>query len=225
MTDGYSRDEFMRRLQEIGGAQYHDRHPLHQRMHAGALTQDELRRWIANRFYYQRSIPVKDALIVSKLPTPSDRREWLKRIVDQDGAQEGEGGLEGWLTLCDAAGVDRERAADPTAVLPGVRFATDAYVNFCRERPWPEAVASSLTQLFTSDLMRTRIEAFKQHYTWIDPAGHEYFKSRIDQEPDYSKHALDLVLRGATTRADQDQALAAVAFKCDVLWSIADAIA
>jgi pyrroloquinoline-quinone synthase len=186
MADTYSRDEFVRRVPAIGEEKYHDRHDFHQRMHAGKLSQDELRRWIANRFYYQQSLPIKDALIVAKLPTSADRREWTARIVDQDGAAEGEGGLEGWLKLCDAAGVDRAAVIAGGSVLPGMRFATDAYVSFCREQPWPEAVASSLTQLFTTDLMRPRIEAFERHYDWIDPAGRDYFKSRIDREPHYS---------------------------------------
>ena len=149
---------------------------------------------------------------------------WLQRLVDHDGAAEGQGGIEAWLRLAVAVGLTREEVLDERHVLPGVRFAVDANVTFARTRPWVEAVAATLTELFAPDLMRERIAAFERFYPWVDPAGLGYFKARLTQAPRDASYALDLVIRHCTTRARQEQAVAALAFKCAVLWGVLDAI-
>ncbi|MCZ4603858.1 pyrroloquinoline-quinone synthase PqqC [Streptomyces sp. Lzd4kr] len=211
-------------MRAVTAARYHDRHPFNLRMHKGELTPVELRRWIANRFHYQRHIPVKDALILAKLDRPAPRRAWLRRIRDHDGTAEGEGGIERWLRLGEAAGLDREELWDASRLLPGVRLAVDGYVNFCRLSPVAEAVAASLTELSAPDLMRTRIAAFETHYPWIDPAGLAYFRTRVGQGARDGEEALALVLERARTREQQERAVAALAFKCDVLWALLDAV-
>ncbi|WP_435887750.1 pyrroloquinoline-quinone synthase PqqC [Streptomyces chartreusis] len=216
--------EFTGRLRAVTAARYHDRHPFNLRMHKGELAPAELRRWIANRFHYQRHIPVKDALILAKLERPAPRRAWLRRIRDHDGTAEGEGGIERWLRLGEAAGLDREALWDTSRALPGVRLAVDGYVNFCRLSPVVEAVAASLTELSAPDLMRTRIAAFETHYPWIDPAGLAYFRTRVGQGARDGEEALALVLERARTREQQERAVAALAFKCDVLWALLDAV-
>ncbi len=216
--------EFIRRLREVGERKYHDKHPFHLRMHQGQLAETEVRDWILNRFYYQRNIPIKDAVILSKLPTREDRRKWLQRIIDHDGRGGEEGGIEAWLRLGAAAGLQRAEMIDDRHVLPGARFAVDAYVNFCRLKEWPEAVAASLTELFAPDLVSKRIEVFEKHYSWVKPWGLEYFRRRLRQAPRDADHALDLVVGNARSRADQEKAVAALSFKCDVLWSLLDAV-
>ncbi|GAU69215.1 coenzyme PQQ synthesis protein C [Streptomyces sp. NBRC 110611] len=215
---------FEERLRSVARDSYHDRHPFNIRMHRGELSPDELRRWIRNRFHYQRHIPVKDALIMAKLRTPELRRMWLRRIQEHDGQQDGEGGIERWLRLGEAAGLDRSLLMDDTGVLPGVRLAVDGYVNFCRLRSPLEAVAASLTELSAPDIMRTRIDAFEQHYRWIDAEGLSYFRGRQSQGHRDSKEALALVLDWARTGAEQELAVAALTFKCQVLWSLLDAV-
>jgi pyrroloquinoline-quinone synthase len=168
---------------------YHDQHPFHVRMNAGRLSRRQIRGWVANRYYYQENIPRKDAAILANCPDLEVRRRWIRRIVDHDGTAGGEGGIEAWLHLGEAVGLSREEVADGRHVVPGVRFAVDAYVTFARTKPWVEAVASSLTELFAPDLMAERLAAFERHYTWIDSGG-----------------------------------LAYLSFKCDVLWSVMDAI-
>ncbi|MFV0134231.1 pyrroloquinoline-quinone synthase PqqC [Streptomyces sp. HMX87] len=224
LTEPWSPAEFETRLRAVGEERYHDRHPFNLRMHSGELRPAELRRWIANRFHYQRHIPVKDALITAKLDTPALRRMWLRRIQDHDGAAAGEGGIERWLRLGEAAGLDREALLGADDVLPGVRLAVEGYVNFCRLHPPLEAVAASLTELSAPDLMRARIDAFERHYPWIEPEGLAYFRSRVSQGRRDSREALGLVLEWARTRDDQERAVAALRFKCDVLWSLLDAV-
>jgi pyrroloquinoline-quinone synthase len=218
--------EFEKRLRALVDRRYHHHHPFNLRMHRGELTPEELRRWILNRFHYQRHIPVKDALILAKLPGPELRRMWIRRIHDHDGTGEdgAEGGIERWLRLGEAAGLDRAALLSGDDVLPGVRLAVDGYVNLCRLASPLEAVASSLTELFAPDLMRVRIEAFERHYAWIDAAGLRYFRTRISQGRHDSGEAIGLVLRWASGRADQERALAALSYKCDVLWSLLDAV-
>ncbi|QHA07788.1 pyrroloquinoline-quinone synthase PqqC [Streptomyces broussonetiae] len=219
--------EFTGRLRAVTALRYHDRHPFNQRMHRGELTRAELRRWIAARFHYQRHIPVKDALILAGLDRPEERRAWLRRIHDQDGtdadSREG-GGIERWLRLGEAAGLARADLLDTSRVPPGVRFAVEAYVTFCRRRPVLEAVAASLTELSAPDLMRTRIAAFERHYPWIDPAGLAYFRARVTQGARDAEQALALVLARARTREEQQRAVAALEFKCEVLWALLDAV-
>ncbi|MFJ3304050.1 pyrroloquinoline-quinone synthase PqqC [Streptomyces sp. NPDC086549] len=216
--------EFTGRLRAVTAERYHDRHPFNLRMHRGELAPGELRRWIANRFHYQRHIPVKDAFILAKLDRPALRRSWLRRIRDHDGTTDGEGGIERWLRLGEAAGLTRDELWDASRVLPGVRQAVERYVAFCRLRPVLEAVAASLTELSAPGLMRTRIAAFEHHYPWIDPAGLAYFRTRVDQGARDGEEALALVLSWARTREQQERAVAALAFKCEVLWALLDSV-
>jgi pyrroloquinoline-quinone synthase len=206
------------------GARYHDLHPFHVRMNEGQLSREELQRWVANRYYYQRSIPIKDAAILSNCPDPDVRREWIQRILDHDGTEPGAGGIESWLRLGSALGVERDELTDERLVLPGVRYAVDAYVNFCRTRPWVEAVAASLTELFGPGAIRVRVDALEEHYPWIDPAGLDYFRARLHQAPRDAQYALDVVVERCRTREQQDRAVAALAFKCDLLWAQLEAI-
>ena len=161
-------EEFVARLR-AQGSRYHNLHAFHVRMDAGELTREELQRWVANRFYYQKCIPLKDAAILSNCPDIEVRREWINRIIDHDGTAAGEGGIESWVRLGEALGVPRDELLSERRVLPAVRYAVDAYVNFARQRPWIEAVASSLTELFGPAAIRVRLAALEEHYPWIDP--------------------------------------------------------
>ena len=225
LTDptGTATDEFVAALREHS-RRYHDQHPFHRRMNAGELDPEQIRCWVANRFCYQAAIPRKDAAILANCPDREVRRRWLRRIVDHDGTADGEGGIEAWLRLGEAVGFTRRELEDERHVVPGVRFAVDAYVTFARTRPWVEAVASSLTELFAPDLMAERLAAFERHYTWIDPQELTYFRARLTQAPRDSAHALEVVTEHCRTPEQQAAALAALSFKCDVLWSMLDAI-
>jgi pyrroloquinoline-quinone synthase len=225
LTDpiGTATDEFVAALREHS-RRYHDQHPFHRRMNAGELDPEQIRCWVANRFCYQAAIPRKDAAILANCPDRAVRRRWLRRIVDHDGTADGEGGIEAWLRLGEAVGLTRGEMEDQRHVVPGVRFAVDAYVTFARTRPWVEAVASSLTELFAPDLMAERLAAFERHYTWIDPQELTYFRARLSQAPRDSAHALEVVTEHCRTPEQQAAALAALSFKCDVLWSMLDAI-
>jgi pyrroloquinoline-quinone synthase len=223
-TELWDKETFLARLRELGAKQYHHRHPFHIRMNAGNLAPDDIRAWVANRFYYQRNLPIKDAAIISNCPILEVRRIWLHRITDHDGSAPGTGGIETWLKLAEACGMTREEILDERHVVPAVRFAVDAYVNFARSKPWPIAVASSLTELFAPDLMAERLAAFQKHYTWIKPEGFDYFRGRVTQARVDSDEGLQLTLQYCGTLALQQEAVRALSFKCNVLWSILDGI-
>lgn len=216
-------EEFRERLQGVYGL-YHHLHPFHVRMNAGELSPAQVRGWAANRCYYQRSIPMKDAAILSNCPDREVRRMWLHRISDHDGARDGEGGIEAWLRLGEACGLCREEMLDERHVIPGVRFAVDAYVNLARTKPWPVAVASSLTELFAPDLMADRIEAFQKHYAWVPAWGLEYFRARVPRARTDSDEAMKLTLRYCDTRELQEDAVRALRTKCEILCAMLDAI-
>jgi pyrroloquinoline-quinone synthase len=220
----WSNKTFVSELRKVGGASYHSKHPFHLLMNAGKLGPPAIQTWVANRFYYQVNIPIKDAAILSNCPLREVRRVWLHRISDHDGAQGDEGGIEAWLRLGSACGLGRRELIAQKHVLPGVRFAVDAYVNFTRRELWPIAVASSLTELFAPDLMARRLEAFRRHYRWVDPRGLDYFSRRLSQAPRDSGEGLELTLRYCATREMQEAAVRALQFKCDLLWSMLDAI-
>lgn len=198
---------------------YWGTHPFHRRLHTGELDERELKIWAANRWYYQRVLPQKDAAIISNCPLPEIRRQWLDRIVYHDG-----GGIERWLRLCEAVGLTRDEVLDERHVTPGVRFAVDAYVTFARTKPWWEAVASGLTEMFAGHLMQQRVADMLAHYPWIAREDLAYFTNRIDKVSGEGKDTLDIVVRHCVTREQQDRAIAALSFKCDVLWSMLDAI-
>jgi pyrroloquinoline-quinone synthase len=219
----WPREEFVARLR-AQGARYHNLHPFHRRMDAGQLTREELRRWVANRFYYQRCIPLKDAAILANCSEVGVRREWIQRIIDHDGTADGTGGIESWVRLGEALGVSRGDLVSERHVLPAVRYAVDAYVNFARQKPWIEAVASSLTELFGPAAIRVRLDALERHYQWIDPVGLEYFRTRLVQAPRDAQYALRLTVERCRTYEQQAAAVAALRFKTEMLWAQLEAI-
>ena len=216
---------FLDRLRDEGARRYHDEHPFHRRMHDGALSRAELQRWVQNRYYYQTRIPIKDALILAKSDDVGFRRMWIQRIHDHDGAVGDEGGLARWQRLGDAVGLDRAELVACTRVLPGVRFACDAYVHFVRDASLVEAVASSLTECFAPDLMVKRIAAWETHYPWVEPAGLDYFRTRVRQGRRDSEQAIAFVLAHAQTAELQDRCVAALVRKTEILWHLLDAVA
>ncbi|WHT18709.1 pyrroloquinoline-quinone synthase PqqC [Crossiella sp. CA-258035] len=221
--DVLSREDFLAALRGLSH-RYWGTHPFHQRMHAGELSEHELRTWAANRWYYQCMLPQKDAAIISNCPLPEVRRHWLDRIVYHDGRTEGEGGAESWLRLCQAVGLSREEVLDQRHVAPGTRFAVDAYVTFARQQPWIIGIASGLTEMFAGHLMRQRVADVLANYAWIRREDLAYFTTRIDKVAGEGKETVDLVLEHCVTRELQDAAVAALSFKCDVLWSMLDSI-
>jgi pyrroloquinoline-quinone synthase len=193
-------------------------------MHAGELSREQIQGWVLNRFYYQTRIPIKDAILISKSEDPAFRRSWIRRIHDHDGLQEGEGGLASWLRLAKGVGLDVEEVKSLRRVLPAVRFACDAYVQLVRERPLLEAVASSLTEFFSPDIMARRIVAWEQHYPWVDPETMEYFRGRVTRAKADSHEAIDYVLAHAKTREEQERCVDALITKTQILWALLDAV-
>jgi pyrroloquinoline-quinone synthase len=219
----WSIEEFERQLRTKGD-RYHIHHRFQVRMNAGYCTREQVRGWVCNRFYYQINIPLKDAAILSNCPDRAVRREWIKRIVDHDGTEGEEGGIEAWIRLGVATGLERDEITSLRRVLPGVRFAVDAYVNLARTRPWQEAVCASLTELFAPEIHKNRLAGWPQHYPWIEVHGLEYFRSRLAQVRRDVDHGLALTLAYFRTREQQERALEILQFKLDVLWSMLDAM-
>ncbi len=216
---------FVERLRAAGGSRYHHTHPFNLRMHEGALTKPELERWVLNRFYYQTRIPIKDAIILSKSEDPTFRRAWIRRIGDHDGHAEGEGGLFEWLVLARGLGLDEDEVRSGRRVLPAVRYACDAYVELVRTRSLVEAVASSLTEHFAPDIMRTRVAAWERHYPWVHKDALAYFRSRVPRAARDAEEALAFVVAGATSAAVEDACVRALVDKCKILWALLDAVA
>ncbi len=220
----WSLADFEARLRRVGTERYHDKHPFNLRMHAGLLSPEELQTWVRNRYYYQTRIPVKDAAILGKSSDSTFRREWVQRLHDHDGRAPGEGGLELWLRLAEAAGLARDEVASLDFVLPGVRRACDAYVELVERADLLTAVAASLTELFAGNIMAARISAFERHYPWVDAEGLAYFRSRTTIAPRDAAYGLAFVVEQAGTLADQQRCLDALARKCEILWSLLDAV-
>lgn len=218
-----SRQELRDRLQAVGDSRYHHRHPFHLRMHQGELTRGQLQAWALNRYYYQSRIPMKDSLILAKSDDPAFRRAWRKRILDHDGDKDGYGGVEKWIQLAEASGLAREQVIPCTGILPGVRYAVDAYLALVRDSSLLVAVASSLTELFSRDLISLRMDQMRIHYPYLVP-GLAYFVGRLTQAPEDATFAFDYVATHAKTREEQEQVISALEAKCAILWAQLDAI-
>jgi len=218
-----SNDEFRARLREVGEKRYHHRHPFHLLMHDGTLTRGQLQAWVLNRYYYQSRIPMKDCLILARCDDAAFRRAWSKRILDHDGRSSDPGGIEKWLKLAEAAGLQQDRVRCGKEVLPGVRYAVDAYLQLVSDKSFLEAVASSLTELFSRDLISLRVERLCRHYPWL-AGGLEYFEARLTQAPEDAQFALSWVMEHARSREQQEAAIDALAAKCDILWAQLDAL-
>jgi len=217
-------DELEARLRQIGATRYHHLHPFHERLHGGELSLNQVRAWALNRYYYQSMIPVKDASVLSRMHEPELRRIWRQRILDHDGEREGDGGIVRWLKLTDGLGLDRDYVVSTVGILPGTKFAVDAYVHFVRERSLLEAIASSLTELFSPTIIGQRVSGMLANYDFVSKETLAYFDNRLTQAPRDADFALDYVKKHAV-RPDQQQAvIQALEFKCSVLWSQLDAL-
>jgi coenzyme PQQ biosynthesis protein C len=211
-------------LRRIGAERYHNLHPFHKLLHGGKLNRGQVQAWALNRYYYQSRIPMKDAALLSRVDDAELRRAWRQRIVDHDGNAPGEGGVARWLALTDGLGLDRDYVASTDGVLPATKFAVDAYIHFVRERTLVEAVASSLTELFAPGIISERVAGMLAGYDFIDREKLAYFNARLTQAPRDAAFALDYVKRMARSAEQQQAALAALRFKCDVLWAQLDAL-
>jgi coenzyme PQQ biosynthesis protein C len=224
VTRPLSPDELESELRAIGDARYHNKHPFHRMMNAGELTKGQLQAWSLNRYYYQSMIPVKDAVILSRMETADMRRAWRQRIIDHDGDSDDQGGIARWLALTDGLGIERDYVASGRGILPATRFAVDAYVNFVRVKPLLEAIASSLTEMFSPATIGERVHGMLKNYSFLSPEVLAYFEKRLTQAPRDANFALDYVKREARTPDRQQAVLAALGFKCDVLWAQLDAL-
>jgi coenzyme PQQ biosynthesis protein C len=211
-------------LRAIGVARYHNKHPFHVKMNTGQLNKKQLQAWSLNRYYYQSMIPVKDAVILSRMENADMRRIWRQRIIDHDGDSDDKGGIARWLALTDGLGLDRDYVLSGRGILPGTRFAVDAYVNFVRTKPMVEAIASSLTEMFSPATIGERVHGMLAHYDFLSPDVLAYFEKRLTQAPRDADFALAYVKREARTPEQQQAALNALSFKCDVLWAQLDAL-
>jgi pyrroloquinoline-quinone synthase len=218
-----SAEELKAQLRQVGEERYHHRHPFHLMMHEGQLSRGQLQAWALNRYYYQSIIPIKDAIILSRSDDPDFRRAWRKRVVDHDGNETQEGGIERWIRLAEATGLERERVLKGDEVLPATKYAVDAYLSLVKNRSFLEAVASSLTEMFSRDLIALRMDRLRQYYPWLS-GGLDYFTARLDQAPEDARFALQWVTENAHTRPEQEMVIAALRAKCDILWAQLDAL-
>lgn len=219
----WTREEFEAKLR-AKEKYYHINHPFHVLMNSGKLEKKAIQGWVANRFYYQTSIPIKDAAIMANCRDRDVRRSWVQRIIDHDGTHEDPGGIEAWLQLGEAVGLTREELWSDEHVLPGVRFAIDAYVNFARHATWQEAACSSLTELFAPKIHQNRLDNWPNHYPWIDKDGYSYFRKRLNEARRDVEHGLSITLDHFRTREQQEHALGLLQFKLDILWTMLDAM-
>jgi len=217
----WTREEFEQKLRDKE-KYYHINHEFHILMNTGKLDKPAIQGWVANRFYYQTTIPIKDAAIMANCPDRDARRKWVKRIIDHDGEEGEDGGIEAWLQLGEAVGLTREELISYEHVLPGVRFAIDAYLNFARRAPWEEAASSSLTELFAPKIHQKRLDKWPEHYPWIDDKGYNYFRKRLSEARRDVQHGLDITLDYYKTREDQERMLGILQFKLDILWTMLD---
>ena len=219
-----TREEFEARLRQIGAERYHDKHPFHHLLHGGGCTPDQVRAWVINRYYYQHSIPMKDAAFMSRVESPDLRRAWRSRIEDHDGTDTNPGGIKRWLKLAEAVGLDPDYVASTEGVMPATKFAVDAYVRFVRDKTLLEAVAASLTELFAPEIHADRIQGLLKNYDFADHSSLSYFQNRLKEAPKDVAFGLKWVLDHADTQEKQDMAANALIFKTDVLWSQLDAL-
>jgi coenzyme PQQ biosynthesis protein C len=216
--------ELERAIEEIGARRYHHLHPFHALLHGGKCTKGQVQAWALNRYYYQAMIPVKDASLIARCDDPDLRREWRSRLIDHDGQTETDGGIARWLTLTDALGLDRAYVISSAGLLPATRFAVDAYVHFVRNKTLLEAVASSLTELFSPRIISERVEGMLKNYDFVSSDALAYFSERPPLARRDSEFALAYVKHHATTPEAQRAVLSALEFKCDALWAMLDAL-
>jgi pyrroloquinoline quinone biosynthesis protein D len=224
LTPLMTEQEFEDALREIGATRYHNLHPLHRLMHDGRCTKTQLQAWALNRYFYQAMIPIKDATILSRIEDPALRRIWRQRIIDHDGEQEGDGGVHRWIKLAEGLGLDRDLVIGAHAILPIIRYAVEAYVHFCATKSLLEAIASSLTELFSPDIIGERVSGMLAHYDFIARDTLAYFTARPPQARRDADFAMAWVKANACSAEQQQAALRALEFKCDVLWAQSDAL-
>lgn len=200
---------------------YHVNHPFDKLLQSGRASREMLQVWAANRYYYQDTIPRKDAAIISKCPDSSVRAHWCAHVATHDV----DGALAEWLQLTRALGLSDDSVVRGDLLLPATRFACDAYHTFCRDAPWQEGVCASMTHLFAGDIHRLRISNWPERYPWLAPEAFDYFKNRTQTLPGEIEVSLRLVAdHFATSGAAIARAVEIVRFKQDVLWCMQDAL-
>lgn len=219
----WTKEEFKNKIMTLE-SRYHIHHPFHIAMNSGQCNKQQIQGWILNRFYYQINIPRKDAALLANCPDQTIRRQWLQRIIDHDGQKNNEGGIAAWIQLGEACDLSRTEIISLKHVLPGVRFAVDAYVRFAQQRPWQETVCASLTELFAPKIHTERLKNWPTYYPWININGLQYFRTRLNEAPRDVAYGLSLTLNYFRTRTEQEQALEIIQFKLDILWSMLDAM-
>jgi coenzyme PQQ biosynthesis protein C len=224
VTNLLSEAEIETRLRDIGAHRYHRLHPFHHLLHGGGCSKGQVQAWALNRYYYQSMIPIKDAHVIARCDDPELRRIWRSRLVDHDGERADDGGIARWLKLTDGLGLDRDYVVSLRGLLPATRFAVDAYVHFTREKTLLEAIASSLTELFSPQIIGERIEGMLGNYDFVSNDTLSYFVKRPPQAARDSDFALSYVKTHARTPQAQQAVLRALEFKCDVLWAMLDAL-
>lgn len=223
--NGLSSAELEEVLREVGAARYHNRHPFHHQMTSGALTKGQMQAWALNRYSYQSVIPRKDAAIIMRSDDPEFRAEWRKRIEDHDGSDGWNGGIARWLKLATGLGLDADMVKSEKLVLPATRFAVGAYLSYCTNRTMLEAVASSLTELFSPVIITERVPAMLAKYDYVTKDILAYFDKRPALASRDSDFALAYVMKHADTPEKQQAVVDSLVFKCDVLWAMLDALA
>ena len=113
-----SADELEAALRHIGATRYHNLHPFHRLLHGGKLNKGQVQAWALNRYYYQSTIPIKDAVVISRFRDRATRVEWRHRIEDHDGDPGSEGGIARWLKLTEGLGLDTAYVESTAGILP-----------------------------------------------------------------------------------------------------------
>lgn len=218
------RDELAALLRSVGEERYHINHPFHHLMVEGKLTKGQMQAWALNRYCYQAAIPIKDAIILSRLDDVAARVAWRERIIDHDGGEGKAGGIERWMKLATGLGLDEAAVASRRLALPATRFAVGAYLALVEKRSVLEAIASSLTELFSPKVIGERVPAILKKYDYVTEDTLAYFTPRLTQAPRDAEFALAYVLEHARTVEQQQAAVDALIAKCDILWAMLDAL-
>src|ERR1700741_1230458 len=219
-----SPDEIEASLRDIGAKRYPRLHPFHGLLHGGKCSKGQVQAWALNRYYYQACIPLKDAALIARCEDSAIRREWRSRLHDHDGEGENDGGIARWPKVTAGGGLEREYVTSLRGLLPGTKFAVEAYVHFVAEKTLLEAIASSLTELFSPVIISERMDGVLKNYAFATAERLAYFTARPPQARADSDFALAYVKQNARTPEQQQLVLAALEFKCSVLWAMLDAL-
>ena len=219
-----TRSNLFNEILAAGKARYPNEHPWQQLFVEGKLSQDQLKVWAQNRYYFHAGIPAKDANVFCKLPNNKDAQGmWLEKLQEEMGDDEEQSHPEMFLDFCEGLGLGRDEVKNAEVFAP-IKIGVDAYRDMARVRPFQVGVGSSISEFLIPFKMTRMLKAFREHYSFIPDKALHFFEAHREADERHGNIMINLVETYGQTEEHKKLLLEGHLFKHDLHRVILDTI-